>query len=323
MADESRVGRVDAADDTTSGDDWIFDEGVTDQAEEILDELGDEPRDRTGTDDIFHDGGVVDGGPTERVRPFYGVHPVGYVAAIVLVLAVYATVATDTNYLIGNFGWGLWTFFVVTVVLAFVPIVLHRIRLAIEVLSTITKTIAWILAWAVFGFQLFNVFTRYGNDLVEQDILLGEVVSLAAQSFALMFLLGINYGVRDGVNPRIDFWWANFSNKKKAWLDFVLHATLLVPFTWMAIRILQPYAATSLGRRFDGTWPEGGAVWRTWEQSTDAGQLPVGPIKAMILVAFCLMALQLLAELIKTGFVMMGREDYGDVKDADAPQRIE
>ncbi len=307
--------------DADVGREPFVDEELTEEVDDTLDELGPEPRDH------LHTGGVDDGTDHARGGPpplsFFGVHPIGWVAGLVLVLAVLSSTVLDIEYQIGAFGWGLWTFFVVALALSLRPAILHHIRLWIERVGTVTKTIAWILAWAVFGFQLFNVVTRYGNDLVEQDILLGEVVSLAAQSFALMFLLGINYGVRDGVNPRIDFWWANFSNRTKAWLDFVLHAALLVPFTWMAIRILQPYAATSLGRKFNGEWPEGHRVWRTWEQSTDAGQLPVGPIKAMILVAFCLLALQLLAELIKTGFVMMGDEDRGDIKQSDAPQRIE
>ena len=254
---------------------------------------------------------------------FFGVHPIGWVAAVVLVLAVFFSTVVDTDYLIGNFGPGHWIFFIALVVLSVKPVALHGLRIGIESVASVTKTISWILAWAVFGFQLFNVVTRYGNDLVERDILYGEVVSLAKYSFGLMFLLGINFGVRDGVNPRIDFWWADFKPKTKAWLDFVLHALLLLPFIWMAIRILVPYAATSLGRRFNGEWPSGWRVWETWEQSINAGELPVGPIKAMLLVAFVLFGLQIIAELIKTGFVMMGNAKYGELKTNEAPQRIE
>ena len=254
---------------------------------------------------------------------FRGVHPLGWVGAMVLVAAVIFSTVIETSYQIGNFSPLLWALFVGLVVLSIKPVALHVIRVAIERVSSVTKTIAWILAWAVFAFQFFNVVTRYGNDLVETDILFGEVVSLAAISFGLMFLLGMNFGVRDGVNPRIDFWWADFSAKTKAWLDFTIHALLLVPFVWMAVRIAQPYAATSLGRKFNGEWPSGFRVWETWEQSSDAGQLPVGPIKAMILVAFVLFGLQIIAELIKTGFVMMGNAEYGELKESDAPQRIE
>jgi TRAP-type mannitol/chloroaromatic compound transport system permease small subunit len=179
------------------------------------------------------------------------------------------------------------------------------------------------LAWVVFIVQLFNVVTRYGTRYVEQDILIGQATSLAWQSFAALFLLGVNYGIRDGVNPRIDFWWANFTDKTKASIDFVLHTLLFLPFVFMAIRILQPYAAIALGRKRDGTWPSGYRVWETWEQSSDADQLPVGPIKALLLVGFVLIGIQLISELIKTGFVIAGRRRYGNLASSDAPLRIE
>ena len=38
---------------------------------------------------------------------------------------------------------------------------------------------------------------------------------------------------------------------------------------------------------------------------------------------FVLFGLQIIAELIKTGFVMIGREDLGDVAETDAPLRVE
>ena len=37
-----------------------------------------------------------------------------------------------------------------------------------------------------------------------------------------------------------------------------------------------------------------------------------GPIKAMMLVAFLLLGLQIFSEVIKTGFGMMGRDDLSD-----------
>ena len=125
------------------------------------------------------------------------------------------------------------------------------------------------------------------------------------------------------MNPRIDFWWANFSNRTKAAIDFTVHTLLLLPFIIMSVRILKGYAATSLGRRRNGEWPSGWRVWETWESAADAGGLAVGPIKVMILVAFVLFGLQVIAEIIKTGFVLTGREDLGGRISRAAPLRIE
>ena len=67
----------------------------------------------------------------------------------------------------------------------------------------------------------------------------------------------------------------------------------------------------------------GWQVWETWERSGDADQLPVGPIQAFILVGFILWALQIVAEIIKTGFIIIGRNDLAALEVADAPLRVE
>ena len=250
-------------------------------------------------------------------------HPLGWVAAATLVAAVVAHLFTDTSYLIGGFEWWWWILLLGAVALSAWHPGLDRLRRWIEAVPTVTLRIAMFLAWAVFVLQFFNVITRYGAEYVEQDILFGEVVSLAWQSFGLMFLVAVNAGVRDGVNPRIDFWWTDFSNRTKAALDFGMHTALLLPFVFMSVRILQNYASAALGRRHNGEWPAGWRVWQSWEEAVDAGGLAVGPIKTMLLVGFALFGLQVLAEVIKTGFVLIGREDYGAVAESDVPQRIE
>ena len=232
--------------------------------------------------------------------------------------------STDTELLIANLRWWHWGALGLVAVLSTAHATLNRVRLGMEAISSATRSVAWVLVWAVFGLQLLNVATRYGNSLVEADILFGQTTSLAWQSFGLMTLAGVNYGVRDGVNPRIDFWWAGFSKRVKAALDFTLHTMLLLPFILMSVRILRGYAATSLGRRHNGEWSSGWRVWESWERAADAGGLPVGPIKAMILVGFVLFGLQVAAEVIKTGFTLIGHEEYGSADTASAaPRRIE
>ena len=262
--------------------------------------------------------------PLATAAPWWArLHPIGWLAVATIVIAVVVRLFLSTDYWIGNLAWWNWLVLAGALAMGLWHDGLDRFRRGVESISTFSLTVAWILAWVVFLLQLFNVITRYGNDLVETDILFGETTSLAWQSFGLMFLIAVNFGVRDGVNPRIDFWWANFSAKRKAWLDFVIHAALLLPFIVMAIRILKGYAATSLGRRHNGEWPSGWRVWESWEEAVDAGGLPVGPIKVMILVAFVLFGLQILAELIKTGFVIIGDDKRGDLVERESPLRIE
>ena len=187
----------------------------------------------------------------------------------------------------------------------------------------------WVLTWAVFVLALYSSLSRYIARFVERDLIISQVSAMSWQAFALIGLTGIGYGVREGINPRIDFWWAEFSNKRKALLDFGLHVTLFIPFLIVALRIFQPYAKVSLGWKRDfsgetnGRWPSGWKVWETWEQQGDAGQLPTGPIQAMIFVAVCLFFLQIVADTIKDGFTLINREDLGQVPEQDVPIRVE
>ena len=306
---------------------------VLDGPEPITDErrddapgpIGDRP-DGHATGESSDGGGgsaQIDNGSGGSGRGIWRMHPIGWLASAVLLVALAYNTVFETKYLIGNLQNWQWVALLAIVGLSLWPVGLNGLRIGIDSIASVTKRISMFLAWVVFIVQLFNVVTRYGTRYVEQDILIGQATSLAWMSFAALFLLGANYGIRDGVNPRIDFWWANFTDKKKAWIDFTLHALLFLPFVFMAIRILQPYAAISLGRKRDGSWPSGYRVWETWEQSSDADQLPVGPIKALLLVGFVLIGIQLISELIKTGFVIAGRRDYGNLPSSDAPQRIE
>ena len=199
---------------------------------------------------------------------------------------------------------------------------LHYIRAAISRLTTISGGIAWILAWVVFVLGLFNVITRYAGRFIQRDIIIGEIFDLQWMLFGALFLLAFNYGVREAVNPRIDFWWTNFSDKTKALIDLIIHATLLLPFLWLGVRLLWPYAMSALGRKFDGKWSTW-KVWEIWEQSTDAAGLPRGPIKFLMLFGFILFALQVVAEIIKTIMVLAGRSDLATIAKPKAPVRIE
>jgi TRAP-type mannitol/chloroaromatic compound transport system permease small subunit len=199
---------------------------------------------------------------------------------------------------------------------------LYRLRVAIEAVTTITGRISWVMVWVVFVLGLFNVTTRYIARFIERDIIIGEVFDLQWMLFGALFLFGLNYGVREGVNPRIDFWWANFPAKRKAIIDLLVHSFLFLPFLVMAIRTLWGWSLSGLGRSFDGSWSTW-KVWEIWEQSTDAGGLPRGPIKFLILVGFILMATQVVAEIVKQILVLMDREDLAGVAIYEAPLRVE
>lgn len=200
--------------------------------------------------------------------------------------------------------------------------VLFRLRRAIEAVTSATGTISLWLVWVVFLLGLFNVVTRYVARFIQRDIIVGEVFDLQWMLFGALFLLGFNYGVREGVNPRIDFWWADFSNKTKAIIDLFVHVFMFLPFLVLSMKVLWNWSMSGMGRSFDGSWSTW-KLWEIWEQSTDAGGLPRGPIKLLILVGFFLMASQIVAEIIKQILVLMGHEKLAGVAAHEAPLRVE
>lgn len=200
--------------------------------------------------------------------------------------------------------------------------ILYRVRVAIEAATSLTGKVAWMLVWVVFLLGLFSVVTRYVARFIQRDIIIGELFDLQWMLFGALVLLGLNYGVLEGVNPRIDFWWAEFSNKTKAVIDLLVHVFLFLPFLVMAMRTLWVWSMSGMGRSFNGTWSTW-RVWEIWEKSTDAGGLPRGPIKLLILLGFFLMATQIVAEIIKQILVLRGREDLAGVAVYQAPLRVE
>lgn len=200
--------------------------------------------------------------------------------------------------------------------------VLYRVKEAIESVTRFTGKVSLWIVWIVFFLGFFNVVTRYAARFIKRDIIIGEVFDLQWMAFGALFLLGYNYGVKEGVNPRIDFWWKDFSAKRKAWIDLVLHTTLFLPFLILAIRMLWSWSLTAMGRSFDGSWSTW-KVWEIWEQSTDAGGLPRGPIKFLMLVGLILMATQVVVEIIKQILVLRGRQDLAGVAVSSIPLRVE
>ena len=163
---------------------------------------------------------------------------------------------------------------------------------------------------------------RYVGRATQQTLVTNAWVDLQWQGFALLFLLGIGYAVREGVNPRVDFLSQRFSPRRIALIDLVLHAGLLLPFLVFAISVFWPYGATALGRRSGGTWPTW-QVWTVWEGSPNPGGLPVGPIKAVIVLGLVLLVLQIVAEIIKSVFVLLGRDDLARIDPGGIRPRVE
>jgi TRAP-type mannitol/chloroaromatic compound transport system permease small subunit len=153
--------------------------------------------------------------------------------------------------------------------------VASSISRVIDAISGFFGKISQALVFVVFLVGILNVILRYVGRGMGKQLTSNLWIEGQWYLFALIALSGLAYGLRDGVNPRVDFWYADFSPKKKALVDLAFHGFLLA-FSIVAIRVTYDF------------------VKRSWEQregSPDPDGLARYPLKAALLLAFALFLL--------------------------------
>jgi TRAP-type mannitol/chloroaromatic compound transport system permease small subunit len=150
-----------------------------------------------------------------------------------------------------------------------------------------------------------NVVLRYAGQFVGTRLTSNAIIEIQWYLYSLIFFFGFAYILKNNINVRVDFWYGQQSQKRKAIIDFVGHLIALIPFCFLGLAVTYNPVMLSWGRRFDGSWG-------TWEMSPDPSGLPRAPIKTMILVGFFTLLLQAIVELIRL---------YGTLRDIDELKR--
>lgn len=163
-----------------------------------------------------------------------------------------------------------------------------------------------VLVTVAVGF--INVVLRYFGRFTERNLTNNGLIETQWYLYSLIFLFGFGYILKHQINVRVDFWFGNLPGRRKAWIDFVGHLISLLPFTLIGIWVSVPQVATS---------------WRLDEQSPDPSGLPRAPIKTMIIVAFVLLLIQAIAEVIKLVAVLRGYQTYEQATTHEEPIRVE
>ena len=99
------------------------------------------------------------------------------------------------------------------------------------------------------------------------------------------FLLGMAYTLAVGAHIRIDIFSGNFAPRTRALIDLAAYAVMLPLLIWLSYALFQHLATGYL---------------RSERSGQSAMNLPVWPFRVVFLVAFTLLALQVLAEIVKT-----------------------
>ena len=184
-------------------------------------------------------------------------------------------------------------------------------RNTVSVADAVTEACGWIarvLVAILIPVGFLNVFLRYVGRYTETQLVNNTWIEAQWYLYGIIFLLMFPYLLRHDGNVRVDFWYAERSERAKTRIDLVGHLVALAPFTTLAVWV---------------SWKPVRDSWKIWEVSPDPGGLPRAPLKALILVAFLLLGLQTIATLIRLAARLTGREIGIRERRSDAPLRIE
>lgn len=111
---------------------------------------------------------------------------------------------------------------------------------------------------------------------------------------AMMFLGGAGYTALKDEHVRVDIFYASFSERTQAWVNFLGTIFLLIPFIILFWSMAFPYAAES---------------WAIKETSVESSGLPYVYILKSTLLLFCLtMSAHALADLWRFGRILVERD---------------
>ncbi|MDJ0838116.1 MAG: TRAP transporter small permease subunit [Acidobacteriota bacterium] len=169
--------------------------------------------------------------------------------------------------------------------------ILLRIANTIDKLTDrVGRWLAWLTLFMVLV-GAFNAVARYLSRYVGVNLSSNSFLEMQWYAFSIVFLLGGVYALKNGAHVRVDVLYGRLGNNYKVWINLVGTVIFLIPFC-----IFMLWAS----------WPDVVDSWEVLEVSSDPGGLPRYPIKTVVLLAFVLLLVQALAELIKLIAVVRG-----------------
>ena len=156
-----------------------------------------------------------------------------------------------------------------------------------RVIDSFTGAIAQVMQWLTLLMVLlgaYNVITRYVGRAIQQSLGGAIYTVLQTYMFDLVFLLAAGWVLSVDGHVRVDIIYSRLSEKRKAWVDLFGTVFFLLPFCFMGFALSLPYVRRS---------------WQHMEVNVNALNIPIYPMKTLIPVAFALLALQGVAQIIK------------------------
>lgn len=166
-----------------------------------------------------------------------------------------------------------------------------RISRAIDRLNERIGAAAGWLTLAMVLIGAYNAVVRKLGLTMGWNLSSNAYIELQWYLFSLVFLLGTAYTLRRGAHVRVDVLYGRLGRRGRAWINLVGAVAFLIPFCVFVLWV---------------SWPAVRNSWAVREVSSDPGGLPRYPIKTVILIAFALLLLQSVSEIVKQVALLRG-----------------
>jgi TRAP-type mannitol/chloroaromatic compound transport system permease small subunit len=191
--------------------------------------------------------------------------------------------------------------------------ILLKVARAIDrIIERLGQWSQWLVVLTV-AVGFYNVVVRYVGRFIGLQFSSNALLELQWYLFSLIFLFRFPYILKHDQNVRVDFWYTDWSIRRKTWVNLIGTALFLIPFCILGLYITLNPVLASWGLLPDGTWS-------SWEVSSDASGLPRAPIKTMVLVGLAMLLLQAIAQVIKYIAILSGDHSLNQQVQNDAEQ---
>ncbi|ROO26666.1 C4-dicarboxylate ABC transporter substrate-binding protein [Salinisphaera orenii MK-B5] len=186
--------------------------------------------------------------------------------------------------------------------------ILLALARVIDALSNGVGKLMWWLTAAMVLIGAYNVITRYLGQYLGMQLSANVYLELQTYAFDLIFLLGAAYVLRADAHVRVDIIYSRLGARARAAIDIFGTLVFLIPFCVFGLYFCYGYVERS---------------WAVMEQSPNPGGLARYPIKTVILVAFGMLLLQGISEIIKNAALLTGHRRVDESGTAQAAERAD
>lgn len=156
--------------------------------------------------------------------------------------------------------------------------------------KAVARSASWLTALMVL-IAAGNALARYLGKATGTSLSSNAWLEAQWYLFSIVFLLGAPHALRRGGHVRVDVFLERCGARTRLWVDLLGGLFLLIPFCLFALVTSYEFVVNSL---------------RTWEISPDPGGLPRWPLKLVVPLAFALLLMQAVAEVLRRIAILCG-----------------